>query len=50
MWGILKADIVLKELSKCNVRISIWVACLHNFQYPMFVKLYFGLSKMGKEQ
>ena len=42
---------ILKELSKCTVvKILIWVGCLHNFQYLMFVKLDFGQSKMDKEQ
>lgn len=51
MGGIVVNAIVLKELSKCKVvRISIWVACLHKFQYLMFVKLYYGQLKMDKEQ
>lgn len=42
MWGILSESWYLfKELSQCKVvRISVEVACLHNFQYLMFVKLW----------
>lgn len=30
-----KAGIVLKELSKCTVRISVGVACWHNFVFDV---------------